>query len=493
MNRSCGVSAVMWAMPAASRTTVTGAPSPGTVRSPVVWGRARPVSEQQPAPTPTTTTTQDDRRRSDQRRRRLTTRTQCLARAASAGAGCPRPAAVARAARSASPKMTSARPTPEVGDDHATGRAPGAGEDRLAEGRGRIGIAVELAGVPVGQELPTVVDEEQARRGRDLGRQHRRVVDRHDERVRRESTPSGSGARRAPERGHGDDDVGIRRGRGRRPRRPVTAPMPGVARASLRERLGTRRRGGRGWPGGRRAGRGRGPPDGLRPATPAPMSAARTGGRATAGPNRAIATPDTAAVRWAVIGPPSRIADRHAGRRVVEDDDRVDGRQPSRRVGRAEPGDPLDPEVVARASRSRGRAGRPAWRARTNRRDADGRRSWAAARRRRPGRSSSARPGPVARRASAWRLDVGRREVAQGRQVGASAWPRQSRGRGSATIEPMAPIDVADEPRQPQARARRDRALRRPVAHRAGSPARRGVRADRRATSAATPTSGRPS
>ena len=38
------------------------------------------------------------------------------------------------------------------------------------------------------------------------------------------------------------------------------------------------------------------------------MSAARTGRPATCGAKRRIATPDTAAVRWAVIGPPSRIA-----------------------------------------------------------------------------------------------------------------------------------------------------------------------------------------
>ena len=38
------------------------------------------------------------------------------------------------------------------------------------------------------------------------------------------------------------------------------------------------------------------------------MSAARTGRPATCGAKRLIATPDTAAVRWAVIGPPSRIA-----------------------------------------------------------------------------------------------------------------------------------------------------------------------------------------
>ena len=41
---------------------------------------------------------------------------------------------------------------------------------------------------------------------------------------------------------------------------------------------------------------------------PPPMSAARTGRPATCGAKRLIATPDTAAVRSAVIGPPSRSA-----------------------------------------------------------------------------------------------------------------------------------------------------------------------------------------
>ena len=52
----------------------------------------------------------------------------------------------------------------------------------------------------------------------------------------------------------------------------------------------------------------------LCPWTPAPMSAARGARPVTRGANRAIATPETAAVRSAVIGPPSMIA---TGRPVV--------------------------------------------------------------------------------------------------------------------------------------------------------------------------------
>ena len=47
---------------------------------------------------------------------------------------------------------------------------------------------------------------------------------------------------------------------------------------------------------------------------------------AAIGPNRAIATPDTAAVRWAVIGPPSRIAMGSPVVRIAQHDHGVDGR-----------------------------------------------------------------------------------------------------------------------------------------------------------------------
>ena len=45
MNRSCTVSARMWAMPATSRTTVTVRSRPGTVSVPLVCGSARPVTQ----------------------------------------------------------------------------------------------------------------------------------------------------------------------------------------------------------------------------------------------------------------------------------------------------------------------------------------------------------------------------------------------------------------------------------------------------------------
>ena len=86
-----------------------------------------------------------------------------------------------------------------------------------------------------------------------------------------------------------------------------TEPMPSVSRASAASasaRIGSRSliassRFGRMAP---RTGRW------LWPWTPAPIRATRVGRPWTAGANRRIATPETAAVRIAVIGPPSRIA-----------------------------------------------------------------------------------------------------------------------------------------------------------------------------------------
>ena len=78
------------------------------------------------------------------------------------------------------------------------------------------------------------------------------------------------------------------------------------------------------------------------------MSAARTGRPATCGAKRLIATPDTAAVRWAVIGPPSRIATGRPVAGVVEHHHGVDRRQ-AQRVVRREAGDPLHPDEVVAA------------------------------------------------------------------------------------------------------------------------------------------------
>ena len=100
----------------------------------------------------------------------------------------------------------------------------------------------------------------------------------------------------------------------------------------------------------------------LWPCTPAPMMAARGARPASSGPNRASATPETAAVRCAVIGPPSRMA---RGTPVVGSL-RITtawmAGSPARPVLR-EPRDPLDAEQVGAGA---GRAGRPASRGRTS-------------------------------------------------------------------------------------------------------------------------------
>ena len=85
------------------------------------------------------------------------------------GRTVPSPAAAARR-RIASPKTTSARPTPRWVTTTRPARGPRRpGEDRLAERRRRVRVAVELAGVAVGEELAAVVDEEQGGVAGDLG------------------------------------------------------------------------------------------------------------------------------------------------------------------------------------------------------------------------------------------------------------------------------------------------------------------------------------
>ena len=146
------------------------------------------------------------------------------------------------------------------------------GEDGLAErGRG-LRIAIEQPGRPIGQELLAMVDEEERRVTRHVGGAIRRVVHRHDQRIRCQPVVGHHLAHRA-EGGRRDDDVGIGDGRARvggdrdgsDPIRP-----PGLGR----ERLGSLRmavehrevHAGRTWP---MTGRW------LRPWTPAPISAAR--------------------------------------------------------------------------------------------------------------------------------------------------------------------------------------------------------------------------
>ena len=101
-----------------------------------------------------------------------------------AGAGCrsaPRTRAQALGRRPAQDRVAEhevREPDAEVGHDDAA--APGAASrrGRLAERRARIRVAVELAGVAVGQELLALVDEEQGRVAGDVGGAVRRVVDR---------------------------------------------------------------------------------------------------------------------------------------------------------------------------------------------------------------------------------------------------------------------------------------------------------------------------
>ena len=56
-------------------------------------------------------------------------------------------------------------------------------DDGLADRRSRVRVAVEQAGIAVGQELLALVDEEERRIAGDLGRAVRRVVDGNDEGV----------------------------------------------------------------------------------------------------------------------------------------------------------------------------------------------------------------------------------------------------------------------------------------------------------------------
>ena len=122
MNRSCTVSARMWAMPATSRTTVTGRSSPGTVSVPLVCGSARPVNQARaPTPAPTTTSTTTSSTASTRLSRTLLPPARSPLppdrailrgrRTRQRGSSTPRPRSVARRTI-ASANTTSARPTP---------------------------------------------------------------------------------------------------------------------------------------------------------------------------------------------------------------------------------------------------------------------------------------------------------------------------------------------------------------------------------------------
>ena len=221
----------------------------------------------------------------------------------------------------------------EVRDDHASARRPRrAGQDRLAEGRApgrdsrRTGRRRGWPGTGRGRRRGT---------GPRRGRPTRRTSWRS-----RPGTTSASGAEpravhHLAARGIGERRRGDRRHRPRASRSRVASaataadPIPDVDRATS-ARASARSS----WrstivsctPGSvcPRTSRW------LCPCTPAPTIVARAvaGARVRAsGPNRAIATPDTAAVRCGRDRPAVEDRPRLAGRRVAEHDDRMDRRQ----------------------------------------------------------------------------------------------------------------------------------------------------------------------
>ena len=131
-------------------------------------------------------------------------------------------------------------PDPQMRDDHPPLRRPrGPSQDGLADHGRRVRIALEQARLAIGQELVAVIHEEQGRVARDLGGAIRGVVDRYDQRVRRQPITCHDLAHRSERRG-GHDDVRARNGR------PGTGSH-GNRRHSIdgsrlaRERLGTLR------------------------------------------------------------------------------------------------------------------------------------------------------------------------------------------------------------------------------------------------------------
>ena len=123
----------------------------------------------------------------------------------------------------------------EVRRDHASARSWHAAGERLADHRHRVRVAVELAGIAVGEELVAVVDDEQRRVAGHLGGAVRRVVDRHDERVGESQSFvivwRSVGGRNDAAR---DDDVRAVDGVARADGATVAAAIPGVAAGGRR-------------------------------------------------------------------------------------------------------------------------------------------------------------------------------------------------------------------------------------------------------------------
>ena len=227
--------------------------------------------------------------------------------------------------------------------DHPTGARSGRPrEQRLAQGRRRFRVAIELAGIAIGQELPALVDQEQGRPAGHGGGAHRRVVDRDDQGVGCQPVLGhGLAPGRIRERDRADDDIGLgRRG------------------ASLRDDV----RGGDAGRGPGRRGKVHGPlrmtvvddqpgsrqdvPDGRQMAValhPGPHDGdRRRSARAESGHR------DGGHGSRPLGGDRTTVEDRRrpTGRWIAEHDDRGDGRQAARPIA-WEPGDPLDAEQVA--------------------------------------------------------------------------------------------------------------------------------------------------
>ncbi len=298
----------------------------------------------------------------------------------------------------AEPKTTSASPTPRW----VTTTRPFEGRGNPASRAspmvaGRVGIALEQAGRPVGQELVTVIDQEEGGIARHVGGAVRGVVHWHDEGIGCQPVAGHDLADRA-ERRRGDHDV---RTVHRRPRirgRP-RLPDPGCHRGLGAEVAGTF------WvPIEDREldARQRVPEDGEMAAA-LDAGADEPGAWRTAVDSRREAVDRDARHRGRPEGgdrPAVEDGGRHARGRVIEHDDRMDRRHSGVAVARVA-GHPFHAEQVVTSIRigtaQEGRHGVDERSLRT-RMDA---RSWAAAPHRSRARSGFARRAPAARRGRA--------------------------------------------------------------------------------------------
>ena len=300
--------------------------------------------------------------------------------------GVPSPRASA-ARRIALPKMTSARPTPRWDTSTCPSGRGVPSREGLADHGIRVGIAHEVAPVRVARYCPrssvrnsdarSAIDGRHARRRSRSRRSSRPERTRSGRRCRRSgpkeasvmtrSAPStvsfGSATTRTSPNGVAEN----------------APPRISAARASARSRS---RSHSRDW---LRARRGRAPGGGCAPARP-PRSSRRAPGRRRGAAQRAIATPLTAAVRCAVIGPAIEERPRIPVVGVVEEDRRRDRRQ-GPRSDRSVPrwtGNrrPTSSPAGRRPRPAMSRAATPASRGRTRPGGGDGRRAWAAARHR---------------------------------------------------------------------------------------------------------------